>query len=162
MLLVALLVDATVLTSAPEPVTFMGEDFLLSRQSQMATCDLPGRTTKGFSFRSDLLTPWLPRLGHIVRDLQERAAWKSGHGSPLSPGTMGARVPAILNTRPCRLSRPKPVGVWDQQHRRNKQAFKPLLSHAGPGPQLPEGPGWQLSPGSVTPQGRPAASPLDA
>lgn len=43
-----------------------GADFLLSGQSQMAACDLPGRTTERFSFPGASLGPGLPRPGHAA------------------------------------------------------------------------------------------------
>lgn len=60
------LVGAVVPPSALDAVTFMGVDFLLSRQSQMAASDLPGPATKGFSFPRVLLTPGLPCFGHVA------------------------------------------------------------------------------------------------
>ena len=83
----ALLVDGAMLTSAPETVTFTGEDFLLLRRSQRATCDLPGRTTKGFSFCRELLTPaCLPGVVTLSVTFRRGPLGSPGMGAHFLPG----------------------------------------------------------------------------
>lgn len=86
--------EAMVLTSAPDAVTFMGVDFLLSRQSQMATSDLPGRTTKGFSSPRGLLTPGLPRRSRCLEVWPWKPTCTQDNGTP---SARFSQYPALLS-----------------------------------------------------------------